>query len=60
MKAREMRNLILNQVSSKMYMIEFDELMIKEDSETNANENGNQAPSPSSSLPLSRITYPRR
>ena len=30
------------------------ELMIKEDSETNQNENGNQAPS----LPPSRMTYP--
>jgi hypothetical protein len=32
-------------------MIEFDELMVKQDSETNKSESGNQAPSPSSSLP---------
>jgi hypothetical protein len=39
--------------------MEFDELMIAEDSETNENESGNQAPLPSSSLPPSQTTYPR-
>jgi hypothetical protein len=40
-------------------MMEFDELTIAEDYETNQNESGNQAPSPSSSLLLLQMTYPR-
>jgi hypothetical protein len=38
--------------------MEFDEMMIAKDLETNQNESVNQAPSPSSSLPTSRTTYP--
>ena len=41
-----------------MKWMEFNKLMIVEDSQMNQNESGNQAPSPSSSLPTSRTTYP--
>jgi hypothetical protein len=37
--------------------MEFDEFMMKEDSEKNKNESGNQSPSPCSSLPPSQTTY---